>query len=205
MANTEIKQAIGRLRKTDPVLLHIIDHVGEFRLRRSRNYFLTLVEAIVWQQLSWKAANTIHGRMLDRLGTRRPAPSDFLKMSKHSLRNAGLSRAKVEYLLDLAAYFEDGRFPRRQISRFSDDEVIASLTTVKGIGRWTAQMFLIFAMGRLDVFPDGDLSLVNSIQRCYKLRRSPSRRTLDRITDPWKPYRTIGSWYLWSSTDAVPL
>jgi len=193
------------LRKADPVLSRLISEVGPCRLGRSKNYFLTLVESIVWQQLSFKAAVAIHERMLSGLGTRRPHPRDFLLVSPASLRSAGLSRQKVSFVRDLAQFFEDGGFPRRRLHRLDDEEIIQLLTGVRGIGRWTAEMFLIFGLNRLDVFPLGDLGIRKAIGFHYEIADFNDPNRLEPVADAWRPYRTIATWYLWQSGDNTPL
>jgi DNA-3-methyladenine glycosylase II len=166
---------------------------------------LTLVEAIVWQQLSWQAACAIHERLLSALGTRRPRPSDILAASQKDLLGAGLSRQKSLYLRDLSLFFEEKRMPRKRIGRLGDKEVIDLLTEIKGIGRWTAEMFLIFRLNREDVFPFGDLGLRKAIGHHYNTPEFNDRATLETITEPWRPYRTIAAWYLWRSGDGTLL
>lgn len=202
---TRFKVAEAYLRRVDPVLSNLIRAVGPCSLARSRNHFLTLVEAIVWQQLSWRAACAIHERLLSALGTQRPRPSDILAASQEDLLGAGLSRQKSLYLRDLSLFFEEKRLPRRRIGRLGDKEIIDLLTEIKGIGRWTAEMFLIFGLNREDVFPFGDLGLRKAIGRHYSTAEFNDRATLETITEPWRPYRTIAAWYLWRSGDGTLL
>jgi DNA-3-methyladenine glycosylase II len=192
------------LARRDPVLAEIMREVGPCGLTPSRNHFLTLTEAIIWQQLSWKAACAIHAKFLDAVGTRRPRPSDVARVPSRALAKAGVSRQKIEYLKELAGYFEAKRFPSRSIRQRSDDEIVRMLTEIKGIGRWTAEMYLIFGLNRLDVFPAGDLGLKKAIGRHYGFDGLDNTRRLETITGRWRPYRTIGTWYMWSSADAVP-
>jgi DNA-3-methyladenine glycosylase II len=198
------QEAIAHLKRTDPVIARLIRRIGPCRLGRSGSYFLTLVEAIVWQQLSWKAALTIHGRMLEVVGSRRPTPAHFLRVTPAKLRGAGLSRNKAAYLLSLAEYFDSGRFPRRRIPRMYDDDIIEELTTIKGIGRWSAEMFLIFALNRPDVFPKGDLGLRKAIAGWYGMDGNPDDDQLETVSRPWRPHRTVATWYLWQSADGTP-
>jgi DNA-3-methyladenine glycosylase II len=193
------------LQRVDPVLSNLIRAVGPCSLARSRNHFLTLVEAIVWQQLSWEAACAIHERLLSALGKRRPHPRDILAASRQDLMDAGLSRQKSLYLRDLSLFFEEKRFPRRGIGRLRDDEIVDLLTQIKGVGRWTAEMFLIFGLNREDVFPFGDLGLRKAVGHHYNTPNFNDRATLETITEPWRPYRTIAAWYLWRSGDGTPL
>jgi DNA-3-methyladenine glycosylase II len=165
---------------------------------------VTLFEAIVWQQLSWQAACAIHERLLAALGTRRPRPKDLLEISRRELLRAGLSRQKCSYVRELSHFFDGNRFLRGGINRLGDEEIIDRLTEIKGIGRWTAEMFLIFGLNRQDVFPAGDLGLRKAIGKHYQKRLPIADGTLDRVTTPWRPYRTIATWYLWRSADGAP-
>jgi len=203
-ANPEYQKAERYLSERDPVLRRIIEQVGPCRLRRSSNFFLTLFEAIVWQQLSWKAALTIHERLLRTIGSARPTPADVLSTPVDDMRAAGLSRSKGGFLHDLAARFEDGRFPRGRIRLLSDQEVVANLCEIKGVGPWTAEMFLMFGLNRLDVFPAGDVGLRNALAKHYRLRSASNMKRLEAISRRWRPYRTIASWYVWSSSDGMP-
>jgi DNA-3-methyladenine glycosylase II len=202
---TRFRVAEAYLRRGDPVLSNVIRAVGPCSLARSRNHFLTLVEAIVWQQLSWRAARAIYDRLLSVMGTRRPRPSDILATSREDLLAAGLSRQKSLYLRDLSVFFEEKRLPRRRIDSLSDEEIIALLTEIKGVGRWTAEMFLIFGLNREDVFPFGDLGLRKAIGHHYNTPEFNDRAKLETITEPWRPYRTIAAWYLWRSGDGTLL
>ena len=193
------------LSSTDPVLAGLIDEVGPCRLARSSNHFLTLVESIVWQQLSFNAAKTIYGRVLDVVGTKRPRPEDFLRVRPARLTGAGLSRSKTEFLRDLSRFFESGRFSARRLRRLDDAAVVEELTQVKGIGPWTAEMFLIFGLNRLDVFPVGDLGIRKAIGRHYNIRNYDNIARLERVAESWRPYRTVATWYLWQSGDNTPL
>jgi DNA-3-methyladenine glycosylase II len=193
------------LRARDPVLAKIIGAVGPCTLAPRRNHFLTLIEAVVWQQLSWKAACAIYAKLLDTLGTRRPSPLEIAGAPPGVLAGAGLSRQKVRYVKAAARFFANGRFPARAVRRYTDDEVVGLLTQIDGVGRWTAEMFLIFGLNRLDVFPAGDLGLKKAIGRHYHLDWMNAPDRLVSITDNWRPYRTIGTWYMWSSADSVPL
>ena len=139
------------------------------------------------------------------MGTRRPRPRDILAASREDLLAAGLSRQKSLYLQDLSRFFEEKRFPRGRFGRLDDQEIIDLLTQIKGVGRWTAEMFLIFGLNREDVFPIGDLGLRKAIGRHYNTPDFNDRATLETITDVWRPYRTIASWYLWQSGDGNPL
>ena len=203
--NGRFAEHVETLASRDSVLARVIERVGPCRLPSSKNHFLTLAEAIIWQQLSWKAACAIYARFLDAFATSHPRPSDVSRAPARKLAAAGVSRQKIAYLKELARYFEDERFPSRTIRRQSDEEIIGTLTAIKGIGRWTAEMYLMFGLNRLDVFPAGDLGLKKTIGRHYGFdgARDPDR--LGAVTDRWRPYRTLGAWYIWASADAVPL
>jgi DNA-3-methyladenine glycosylase II len=196
-------EAVQYLRRADPILGGIIKRVGrcEFEGREAGSHFAALTRTIVFQQLSGKAAATILGRVHAHFGGHPPTPDELLATPDAMLRAAGVSTQKVGYLRDLAAHVSDGRLPVSRLGRLSDDRVIESLTRVKGIGRWTAQIFLMFNLERLDVLPDGDLGIQNAIQRAYGLRRRPKPDRVLKIGAPWAPYRTIASWYLWRSVD----
>ena len=160
-----------------------------------------MARAIVYQQLSGKAAGTIHGRFHALYGGRAPEPAELLATGDDALRAAGLSRQKVGYLRDLAARVAAGEVPLDRVERLGDDEIVAALTRVKGVGRWTAQMFLMFRLGRPDVLPDLDLGVQKAIQRAYGLAAAPTPADVLRIGAPWAPHRTVASWYLWRLLD----
>jgi DNA-3-methyladenine glycosylase II len=193
------------LARRDRVLREVIRGVGPCTLGRRRDHFLALSEAILWQQLSWKAANAIHANLLGALGRARPRPSDLLRTPEAAFAEAGVSRQKTRYLRGLARYFEEKRFPSRWIAGASDEEIVCLLSKLEGIGRWTVEMYLIFGLNRLDVFPAGDLGLKKSIGRRYGFDgiREPDR--IGEVTDRWRPYRTVGTWYMWKSADGTPL
>jgi DNA-3-methyladenine glycosylase II len=171
--------------------------------RQHTDPFKALVRAIVGQQLSTKAAATIFGRfeaMFDSF----PSPADVTRVPDARLRGVGLSGQKVTYLRDLCTRVEDGRLRLERLESLHDGGVVEVLTEVKGIGRWTAEMFLIFRLQRPDVLPIGDLGIVKAVQRAYNLRSIPSPERLTRIGEVWRPYRSIACWYLWASLDNTP-
>ena len=189
------------------MLRDIIARCGRCGLAGSQREdpFTALVEAIVWQQLSGKAAATIYGRLLARLpGGGPPTPAALAGLGEAEMRAAGLSRAKCAYIRDLATRVLDGSVDLHALDALDDEAVIAELTRVKGIGRWTAEMFLMFRLHRPDVFPMDDLGIVNAIVRAYRLRKMPTRARLQKLADRWRPYRSVASWYLWASLDVVP-
>ncbi|MDQ3673339.1 MAG: DNA-3-methyladenine glycosylase [Gemmatimonadota bacterium] len=198
------RKAVAHLKEVDPVMARLIDTIGtcNLSLRDQGSHFDAIARSIVFQQLSGKAASTIHGRFEGLYGGRSPLPSELTVTSDERLRGAGLSRGKSAYLKDLAARVVSGELPVETLHELSDDDVIAALTRVKGIGRWTAQMFLMFRLGRPDVLPDLDLGIQKGIQKAYRLRKLPSPERVRKIGAGWAPHRTIASWYLWRLLDA---
>ncbi|MFQ5744048.1 MAG: DNA-3-methyladenine glycosylase family protein [Acidobacteriota bacterium] len=194
-----LRAAERHLKGSDPVMATLVSRIGRCRLddvQRTRG-FEALTEAIVYQQLSMQAAATIHRRFKKVLGGRRPSPEAILACSTGQLRGAGLSRQKIGYLRDLAGKVKNGSLSLRRLPHLDDDEAIAALTRVKGIGRWTAQMYLIFRLGRLDVLPVDDLGVRDSARRLYGLAELPAAPQLERVAEPWRPYRSVACWYLW--------
>ncbi len=191
------------LKAADPVMAEIIGRVGPCRLTRVLPPFPSLVRAIIHQQLALRAAQTIEKRVLElfppaaRDASGFPAPGALRRMHATRLRRAGLSRPKIAYVRDLAAHAEDGRLPLDRLDRMDDEAIIAALTQVKGIGRWTVEMLLIFSLGRPDVLPVDDLGIRLAFQSAYGLRRQPSAARLRRAARPWQPHRSVACWYLW--------
>ena len=180
----------------------MIDAVGPYRPadRTGGTHFEALIRAIVYQQLSGKAAGTIHARFLALFPGGTPTPEGIIAASDATLRGVGLSRQKIGYLRDLAARVHAGALPLDHVDTLADDELITHLVQVKGIGRWTAQMFLMFKLGRPDVLPDLDLGIQNAIKRAYRKRKCAPKDVL-RIGSRWSPYASIACWYLWRSLD----
>ena len=194
--------------KCDPVLAAIIRRHGPCALGEARDrfdHFTMLVRAIVFQQLSTKAATTIYNRLLERMPGGVATPLALASLSDAELRAAGISRQKASYLRDLGSRVAAGEVPLESIDALPDEEVIEALTRVKGIGRWTAEMFLIFRLQRPDVLPVADLGILNAIQKAYRLRKKPTAKRLQKIGEPWRPYRSIACWYLWRSLDNEPV
>lgn len=193
--------AIIHLRR-DPILARVIADVGpcRFAARSEGSHFDHILRAIVYQQLSGRAAATIHGRVV-ALFEGAPSAAGLLTATDEQLRSAGLSRQKIGYLRDLAQRVATGDLPVDRLHELADDDVIAALTRVKGIGRWTAHMFLMFRLGRPDVLPDLDLGIRKAIQLAYRLRRMPNSDRVLAIGAGWAPHRTIASWYLWRSLE----
>ena len=200
--------SIAHLRRVDPVLATVIDRVGPCRLetRREGSHFDALVRSIVYQQLSGKAAGTIHARLRSLYGDRSPTPAELLTTPDATLRAAGLSRQKLSYLKDLAEKVESGVVPLAAdvIDHLGNEEIIERLVKVKGIGRWTVHMFLIFRLGRPDVLPELDLGIQNAIRRAYRLRKQPGPKDVLRIGQKWLPHASVASWYLWRSLEQAP-
>ena len=198
------RKAVAHLKKVDPVLAQVIDRIGAYRGWPASNgsHFDAVCRSIVFQQLSGKAAGTIHGRFQGLYGGRAPLPDELATTSDEKLRAVGLSRQKSAYLKDLGGKVAAGELPIETLHELTDEEVITALTQVKGIGRWTAQMFLMFRLGRPDVLPDLDLGVQKGIQRAYRLRKLPTPERVKKIGANWAPYRTVGSWYRWRLMDA---
>jgi len=191
--------------RRDPVLAGIIRAHGPCGLGAARDrfdHFAMLVRSIVFQQLSTKAATTIHDRLMQAMPAGVPSPAALAALTDEGFRAAGVSRQKAAYLRDLCRQVQAGSVPLGALDAMADDEVIATLTRVKGIGRWTAEMFLIFRLQRPDVMPLGDLGIVNAIHRAYRLRKKPTPERMRRLSDAWRPYRSVACWYLWRSLDA---
>ena len=195
------------LSRRDPILRDLMRRYGACGLANAQHTdpFKALVRAIISQQLSTRAAATIAGRFEALFDGSHPTPATVLAITDERLRGCGLSSQKLTYIRDLCARIEDGSLPLDALDRMSDDEVIEALTRVKGIGRWTAEMFLMFRLHRPDVLPVGDLGIVKAIQKAYGLRKVPTPDRMVRIGEPWRPYRSVACWYLWASLENAPL
>ena len=195
-----MKEAIVHLREADPVMRAIIDQVGAYRIQFRDPDFETLVKSIVYQQLSGRVAGVIFGRVTNAAGGRL-TPEGILKLRPVRMRTLGLSSQKTAYIRDLARHARDGRVAFEELARLPDEAVIERLTEVKGIGVWTAHMFLIFALRRPNVLPTGDLGIRNAIRKAYGLLELPKPAEMETLSEPWRPYRTVASWYLWRSLE----
>ena len=197
------RRAIKHLRATDPALGAIIDRVGPYRLtpRTEGTHFDYVVRCIVGQQLSGKAATTIYQRVRDLYGGGFPTPAQFLKAPVAKLRAAGLSGRKVEYVKELAARTQTKSIAILGLHEMHDEEVMETLVSVRGIGRWTAQMVLMFRLGRPDVLPELDLGVQKAVQRLHRMRKLPTPQKLRKLGEKWAPYRTFAAWYLWRSLE----
>jgi DNA-3-methyladenine glycosylase II len=184
-------------RRHDPVLHGVIRRIGPYRLKASRDRFGMLVRSIISQQISMGAARAIRARLQQLVGSEAIKPEMITRLSMQQLRSVGLSPQKASYLQDVAIKVQSGEVPLARMGRLSDEEVVTQLIKVKGIGRWTAQMFLIFALGREDVFPVDDFGVRAAIERMYELKTPPDRAALFAIGQRWSPFASIGSWYCW--------
>jgi DNA-3-methyladenine glycosylase II len=202
-------KALATLREADPVMARLVDeHAAVVRRDLSRerpgDAYGALLRSIVGQQLSTKAARTIYGRMADLFDGHAPTPRQLLAVDPERIRAAGLSYSKISYLRDLAAHVEDGSLELARLPELPDEEVSAQLTAIKGLGQWTADMFLIFHLGRPDVLPVGDLGIRRATQVAYRMRKLPDAKRLEKVARPWRPYRSLASLFLWSSLDNAP-
>ena len=202
-------KAVGTLRAADEVMARLIEEHGalvreDLKRERPGDAYGALLRSIVGQQLSTKAARTIYGRMLELFDGHAPTPVQLLAANPDDIRAAGLSRPKINYLRDLAQHVLDGELELERLHELPDDEVIEQLTAVKGIGDWSAHMFLMFHLGRPDVLPVGDQGIRNAIKTQYRLRKIPDAKRMEKIAKPWRPYRTLACLYLWSSLDNKP-
>jgi DNA-3-methyladenine glycosylase II len=193
-------EAVAFLRNADPTLAEIIAKVGPFRMMLRRGQFQVLVRAIIFQQLAGAAAQAIYDRFVGLFQSRSfPTPEEVARAPEQSLRAIGLSRQKVLYLKDLAARLVAGTLDLAQFSAMDDEAIITKLTQVKGIGRWTAEMFLMFNLGRPDVLPLADLGFRTAVAKAYGMERMPKANELRELAETWRPYRTVAVWYLWQS------
>jgi DNA-3-methyladenine glycosylase II len=195
-----MRKAVQYLSRADPVLRGIIERVGACRMQYGEPEFNSLAEAIVYQQLNGKAAVTIFKRFAALAGEPL-TPEGILKLSEQQLRSVGLSKQKSSYLRDLAAKTHEGKLNFQTLPTLSDDEVIEYLTQVKGIGVWTAHMFLMFALRRPNVLPTGDFGVRMAMKKHYKKRKLPKAGQMQKIARAWEPYRSVACWYLWKSLD----
>jgi DNA-3-methyladenine glycosylase II len=191
---------IKYLSEADPLLNKVIEAVGKYCIKIRQDPFQSLIESIIYQQLAGAAASIIYKRFIKYYNNITPIPSQILSTPDAILKcKVGLSSKKIEYLKDLSVRVADHRLDLKLLPAMTDEVIINQLTEVKGIGKWTAEMFLIFCLGRPDVLPVGDLGIRKAIQRVYSLPELPTPPTMLAISQPWKPYRTIATWYLWKS------
>lgn len=195
-----MRKALNHLKKCDPILCGIIERVGPFRMEYGPAEFSSLAEAIVYQQLNGKAAATIFRRFAELAGDPL-TPAGILNLSDEQLRGVGLSKQKSAYLKDLAAKTASGQLDFARLPELPDEEVIEHLTQVKGIGVWTAHMFLIFSLRRLNVLPTGDYGVQMAVKKHYRKRKLPKPKDMEKIARAWEPYRSVACWYMWRSLD----
>ena len=198
------EEAVRHLTTADPTLAQLIKRVGPFalQLRHMHNPFEALARNIIYQQLHGSAAAAIHQRVLDLFGSNKLRPQDVIAAPEEELRGAGLSRAKLAALRDLAAKTLDGTVPTlARLRRMGDEEIIERLTEVRGIGRWTVEMLLIFRLGRPDVLPVGDYAVRKGFALTYGLAEMPGPKELESYGERWRPYRSVASWYMWRASE----
>ncbi|MGH2744917.1 MAG: DNA-3-methyladenine glycosylase family protein [Thermoleophilaceae bacterium] len=200
---------MAALREADPVMARLVEEHGAVVRRdlnrgRPGDAYGALLRSIVGQQLSTKAAASIYGRLVDIFGGHAPTPRQLLEADPEEIRAAGLSRPKVAYLRDLAQHVEDGTLQLERLPDLPDEEVTEQLTAIKGLGPWTADMFLMFHLRRPDILPVGDLGIRRAVEVEYRMRKLPDPKRLERVARPWRPYRTLACLYLWSSLDNAP-
>ena len=203
---TQLKEATRHLSASDPILARVIASAPLPDITPHTDYYRALVNSIIGQQLSVKAAATIKQRFADLFGSDFPTPEQIIARDIEELRSVGLSRPKARYVQDLAQHIIDGTVRFATIDQLSNDEIIAELTAVKGVGEWTVHMFLLFCMGRLDVLPTGDLGIRSGIKKLYGLSELPSPDEVRQIAaaNSWHPYESVASWYVWHSLDNAP-
>lgn len=199
----DFTSAVAHLRRRDAVLGALIDRVGPYEIRTNRSPFEVMLQTIVSQQLSSRAADTIYARLAAAMGGGSPRPARILSLTDEELRACGLSRAKTAYVRNVALDFDARGYTRRSFTKLDDQTVIEALTTIKGVGDWSAHIFLIFALQRMDVFPIGDLGLRKGMLQTYGLRANTKPARLERIAEAWRPYRTVGSLYMWRGYDTA--
>jgi 3-methyladenine DNA glycosylase/8-oxoguanine DNA glycosylase len=199
-----MRKAINHLKRSDPVMRAIVERVGPCRIEFGEPTFHSLAEAILYQQLNGKAAVTIFKRFTEQTGDP-VTPEGILKLTDAQMRAVGLSKQKTAYLRDLAERTKAGVVDFERLAGLPDQEVIEHLTQVKGVGVWTAHMFLIFTLRRPDVLPVGDYGIQMAIKKHYRKRKLPKPKDMEKIAKPWSPYRSIACWYLWRSLDMKTL
>ncbi len=199
-----MRKAIVHLKKADPVLRAIIERAGPYRIEYREPVFETLVRSIVYQQLSGRVASLIFGRLAGAIPESPITPQGVMRLTPRKMRALGLSKQKTVYIRDLAKRTIAGQIDFDACLGLADGELIERLTVVKGIGVWTVQMFLMFALRRTDVLPVGDLGVRAAMQRAYGLAELPKPAEMQRIAEPWKPYCSVASWYLWRSLEEKP-
>jgi DNA-3-methyladenine glycosylase II len=195
------RKGVQYLKRKDPTLARIIRETGQIRFDLDDDHYEAIVGSIIFQQLAGSAAQAILNRFKEVYGGRLPTPREYLATDVGKLRKSGLSPQKISYIKDLAERLEDGRLDLKKMEELSDEEAMSELDAVRGIGRWTAEMFLLFKLGRTDVLPVDDLGLRKAAKRVYRLRKLPSREKFEELAVNWHPYSSISTLYLWKSTE----
>lgn len=206
MTDAVAMEAAEYLGANDPILQPVIQRAGPATFRPHKDYYWELVDSIISQQLSVKAARSIERRFQELFGTEVPSPQQILQKDVEELRSVGLSRPKANYIRDLAGHISDGKINFAKFDSLPNDEIMGELIDVKGIGEWTVHMFLMFCMGRLDVLPVGDLGIRNSMRSLYGFENVPTPDEIRKIAKKykWSPYESIASWYIWQNLDSTP-
>lgn len=200
MTTDDLKKAREHLIKTDPILGEVVKKYPPFERQKGENYFLDLTESIISQQLSIKAADTIWGRFKKLFG-KKITPEAVITIDKEKMRECGISYQKISYIKDLAKHVLESAIVFEQFDTMTDEEIIVELIKIKGIGRWTSEMFLMFTMGRPDIFSYGDLGIRRAIEKVYGLDHEPTQEEAESFAKKWKPYRTVACRYLWKSLE----
>lgn len=193
------------LMKSEPVMRDLVRRVGPYAIEVRGAPYQSLLRAILYQQLAGPAAAAIERRFLAMFAGRIPRPAELAPLSDEALRTAGISRQKAGYMRSIAEHFDSGQLSDRKLLRMPDEDVIDAVTQIKGVGRWTADMLLMFCLGRPDVLPVGDLGIQNAMKLAYGLDAPPKPAEMEAIAEAWRPYRSAGSWYLWRRSDLVTL
>lgn len=201
----DAETARKHLLKSDPVMRGIVKACGPFEMEARGKPYEALLRAVLYQQLAGPAAAAIERRFLAMFGGRIPAPDQLAPMTDEQLRAAGISRQKASYMRSIGEHFASGELSDRKLLRAGDDDVIEMVTRIRGVGRWTADMLLMFCIGRPDVLPVGDLGIQNSMRLAYGLDVLPKPDEMSAIAEPWRPYRSAASWYLWRRGDVLTL
>lgn len=195
------RRATAHLKKRDAVLGEVIERVGDVKLEWGPDHYEALVRSFISQQISGSAADSIYNKFTGLYNGKLPTPKEFLKTPEKKIRSVGISPQKYSYIKDLSQRMERGTLSLEGMRRLPDEEVIVKLDEVKGIGRWTAEMFLMFSLGRVNVFPADDLGIQKAIQKAYRLRKLPSKDKMGKLSKEWNPYRSIATIYLWRSIE----
>ncbi len=195
------QRGVRHLKRNDPILAKIIGRVGPVKFQLDDDHYEVVVGSIIFQQLAGSAAQAILKRFKQLYGGRLPSPSEYLSTDVEKLRESGLSPQKISYIKDLAERLENGTLDLKRLENLPDEEALNELDNVRGIGRWTAEMFLIFMLGRTDVLPVDDLGLRKAAQKAYRLRKLPKRDRFEQLAEKWHPYSSISTLYLWKSTE----